>query len=65
MVFEPVAGTASLSNLPTIATRAGYHVRGQSSARFPQTPYRLELWDNADQDADYPCSACLPTRTGR
>jgi hypothetical protein len=54
MVFEPVAGAASLSALPTVATRAGYHVRGQSSARFPQVPYRLELWDNADLDADYP-----------
>jgi hypothetical protein len=55
MVFEPaVGGTTSLSALPAVATRAGYHVRGQSSARFPQVPYRLELWDNADLDADYP-----------
>ena len=21
---------------------------------FPKTPYRLELWDNDDDDADYP-----------
>jgi hypothetical protein len=54
MVFEPVGGVASLSSLPTVATRAGYHLRGQSSARFPQAPYRLELWDNANEDADYP-----------
>jgi CotH kinase protein/Chitobiase/beta-hexosaminidase C-terminal domain len=53
MVFEPVNGTASLSALPTVATRAGYHVRGQSSARAEQTPYRLEFWDNAGEDADY------------
>jgi hypothetical protein len=53
MLFEPSGGMASLSNLPMVATRAGYHVRGQSSAGFPQSPYRLELWDNADQDADY------------
>ena len=53
MLFEPSGGVASLSGLPTVATRSGYHVRGQSSARFPQSPYRLELWDNADQDADY------------
>lgn len=55
MVFEPKAGSpASVADLPTIAARAGYHVRGQSSARFPQTPYKIELWDNANQDADYP-----------
>jgi hypothetical protein len=53
MVFEPMDGTASFAALPTIATRAGYHVRGQSSANFPQTPYRVELWDNAGEDADH------------
>src|SRR5690606_2330462 len=36
LVFEPVNGTASLGALPTLATRAGYHVRGQSSQRLPQ-----------------------------
>jgi hypothetical protein len=54
MVFEPSAGMASLANLPTLALRAGYHVRGQSSARVPQTPYRLEFRDNAGDDQDYP-----------
>ncbi len=53
MVFEPVDGVASIAALPTIATRSGYHVRGQSSSRFPKTPYRLELWDNHDEDADH------------
>ncbi|HEX2736087.1 MAG TPA: CotH kinase family protein [Polyangiaceae bacterium] len=54
MVFEPVDGTASLSNLPTLVTRAGYHLRGQSSATFEQHPYRLEFRDEADEDANYP-----------
>jgi CotH kinase protein/Chitobiase/beta-hexosaminidase C-terminal domain len=53
MVFEPANGMASLTAMPTVATRAGYHVRGQSSARAAQTPYRLEFWDNAGEDADY------------
>ena len=53
MLFEPSGGVAALSSLPTIASRSGYHVRGQSSARFPQAPYKVELWDNAGQDADY------------
>jgi hypothetical protein len=54
MVFEPVAGIAALSNAPTLVTRGGYHLRGQSSATFEQAPYRVELWDNASEDAEYP-----------
>jgi hypothetical protein len=53
MVFEPTGGMASLASPPTLATRAGYHVRGQSSAAAPQTPYRVELWNNASEDEDY------------
>jgi hypothetical protein len=53
MIFEPIEGMASLTALPTLASRAGYHVRGQSSASFPQTPYKIELWDNANQDVDH------------
>jgi hypothetical protein len=54
MVFEPSEGRAALSALPSLATRGGYHVRGQSSASFEQAPYRIELWDNASEDADHP-----------
>ena len=53
MIFEPVNGTASLANLPTVATRAAFHLRGQSSASFPQKPYKIEFRDNADADAKY------------
>jgi hypothetical protein len=51
LLYEPTGGTADVSRLPTIASRAGYHLRGQSSATFPQRPYKVELWDNADNDA--------------
>jgi hypothetical protein len=54
LVYEPVDGVASLSSAPTLATRGGYHLRGQSSAMFEQAPYRIELWDNASEDADLP-----------
>jgi hypothetical protein len=55
MIFEPVNGIASISNPPTLVTRAGYHLRGQSSMMmFAQRPYRIELWDNYDQDVDLP-----------
>ncbi len=54
MLFEPVDGVASISATPTWANRAGYHVRGQSSASFPKTPYRVELWNEYDEDLDRP-----------
>ncbi|WP_437968773.1 CotH kinase family protein [Sorangium sp. So ce260] len=54
MIWEPVNGVASIASLPTMAMRGGYHVRGQSSMNFPQTPYKLELWGNDDKDLDYP-----------
>jgi hypothetical protein len=54
MLFEPVNGTAAISAPPTWASRAGYHVRGQSSASFPKTPYRVELWDENNEDVDRP-----------
>ncbi|HKO53986.1 MAG TPA: CotH kinase family protein [Polyangiaceae bacterium] len=54
MIFEPVNGSASLVALPTLAARAGYHLRGQSSAMFPQRPYKVELRDSADADLKYP-----------
>jgi spore coat protein CotH len=36
-----------------VATRAGFHVRGQSSANFEKTPYRIELRRNDEEDAKY------------
>jgi hypothetical protein len=54
MVFEPIAGAASIANPPTLATRAGYHERGQSSANADKSPYRVEFWDNFNEDSDYP-----------
>nr|WP_269766851.1 CotH kinase family protein [Micromonospora phaseoli] len=54
MIFEPGGGSTSLAATPTVATRAGFRLRGQSSSTFEKTPFRLELWDNEDDDADYP-----------
>ncbi len=51
-VFEPVAGTATLTQIPTSASRAAYRVRGASSARFPKQQYRLEIRNQEDQDKD-------------
>lgn len=54
LAFEPADGEAALSAVPTTVSRAGYHVRGQSSAGFPQTPYKVELWDEQNEDRDLP-----------
>lgn len=54
ILLEPKNNKVSLLQNPTITTRAGFHIRGQSSANFEKTPYRLELRDNEDDDAKYP-----------
>ena len=54
MVMEPKNNQASILQTPTVATRAGFHLRGQSSANFEKAPYRIELWDNDSEDAKYP-----------
>ena len=54
MAFELEAGAASLAATPQVASRAGFHIRGQSTASFDKTPYRVELRDNADEDLDWP-----------
>lgn len=45
------SGFASLGAAPTLIKRGGTHVRGQSSASFPQRQYAWELW-RAHQDKD-------------
>jgi len=54
MTFGLQGGVASLSATPAIATRAIFHIRGQSTATFPKRPYRVELRDNQNEDADWP-----------
>lgn len=53
MLLEPKNNQLSLLQAPTVVARAGFHVRGQSSANFEKTPYRLELWDNENKDAKH------------
>jgi CotH kinase protein/Cellulose binding domain/Chitobiase/beta-hexosaminidase C-terminal domain len=53
MVFDTTNGRTALSAAPAVASRAGIHLRGQSSASFEKAPYRLELRDDADKDADH------------
>ncbi len=50
--LQPEGGTTSLTATPTLVTRGGYRLRGQSSRMFDKKPYRVELWDNEDDDND-------------
>jgi hypothetical protein len=52
MAFGLEGGFASLSATPTVATRAAFHVRGQSTAMFEKVPYRVEFRGNRDDDGD-------------
>jgi hypothetical protein len=50
MLFEPVNGRTSLANPPTLVTRAGFNIRGRSTAGLPQYNLALEIWDEYNQD---------------
>lgn len=54
MIFDTHEGTASLSADADVASKAGFHLRGQSSASFDKRPYRLELRDSSGDDLDWP-----------
>lgn len=56
MVFEVDSrtGRATLTNSPAITIRAGLRYRGASSGGFPKHQFKLETWDEEDQDADAP-----------
>lgn len=47
-------GAVSLTEAPDVATHAGIHLRGQSSASFAKQPYRIEFRDHLDIDKDLP-----------
>ncbi|HEY0550194.1 MAG TPA: CotH kinase family protein, partial [Verrucomicrobiae bacterium] len=49
-LHEPIDGKTSLTNPPTLTTRAGFHVRGSTSSGFPQTPYALEFLDEFNEE---------------
>jgi hypothetical protein len=49
-LHEPINGTTSLTNPPTLTTRAGFHVRGSTSSGFPQSPYAVEFLDEFNEE---------------
>ncbi|NBR83964.1 MAG: hypothetical protein EBY09_05150 [Verrucomicrobia bacterium] len=45
--FEPLSGTTSLTNPPTLTTRGGFHTRGSSSSGMPQASFAVHFYDAA------------------
>ncbi len=46
---DPVTGRASVTGPADFQGRCGTHVRGESSAGFPQRQYSWEIWDNNNE----------------
>ncbi len=53
-VFEPVHGRTSLTNPPSLVTRAGYRVRGSTSADMPQSGFAVECLDEFNGERSVP-----------
>lgn len=55
VVIEPGEdGRASFADLPVFHGRGGMHIRGNSTVDYPKKQYKLEIWDEQDQDRDVP-----------
>jgi CotH kinase protein/Lamin Tail Domain/Chitobiase/beta-hexosaminidase C-terminal domain len=48
--FEPVTGRTSLTNSPSLTTRAGCHVRGSSTMDLPKSSFALHFLDEFNQE---------------
>lgn len=53
-VYEPGYGRTSLTNLPTLSTRAGINLRGSSTMYLPKSSFRVEFWNDYNDDAPAP-----------
>jgi hypothetical protein len=53
LAFEPGEdGRTDLGDVPAFHGRAGMHIRGNSTVDYPKKQYKLEIWDEQDQDRD-------------
>lgn len=52
LAAAPDTGRAVITGPADFRGRGGTHVRGESSAGFPQRSYAWELWNNEDEDKD-------------
>ncbi|HTY88827.1 MAG TPA: CotH kinase family protein [Candidatus Acidoferrum sp.] len=52
-LYEPVNGNTSLTNIPTLTARAGFHIRGSSTEYIAKHAFSVEFWDDLNNSADY------------
>ncbi len=50
MIFDADCERISITNSPDVATRMGFHIRGSSTLGNAKSNYRLEFWDEFNQD---------------
>ena len=50
VIEPPVEGRTRLTDEFTTETRGGIHIRGSSSAGFAKKQYRVEFWDESNED---------------
>lgn len=50
--IDEASGRIGTLSQPNYAGRAGVNIRGQSTSEFPKKPYKLETWDEANEDMD-------------
>jgi len=60
-LFEVQNGKTSLTNAPTLSTRAALRVRGSSTAGYPKQSWVVEFWDDFNKLRH---SACPRNQTG-
>lgn len=59
-VFEPGFGRTSLTNRPTLSTRAGINIRGSSTMGQAKSNFRVEFWNEYNDDQHHPLLGMPP-----
>ena len=49
-LLEPVNGSTSLTNSPTLTSRGGFHMRGSSTMGTPQASFAMHFLDEFDEE---------------
>ncbi len=51
-IYEPQAGVTSLTNAPTLTSRAGIHLHGSTTLSSLKQSFAVEFWDELNNDLD-------------
>ena len=51
-IYEPQNGVTSLTNAPTLVSRAGVHLHGSSTLSSPKQSYAVNFWDELNNNLD-------------